>query len=218
MDVVSYLLGKNSSGGGSSDLNWNQLGYSETPAPITNGFNYARDIYNNWDNTKTSLKNEYFNNKEIVFMPLVDTSNITDMESAFQGCSRLLYFPSLNTSNVTTMFKTFSNCSGLISIPLFDTSVVTDTGQMFYNCQALKDVPLFNFESVTYNNNMFQGCYNLSDESLDNILQICIGMTLMSTKTLKNMGFISNYYKATRIQALPHYQDFIDAGWTIGYA
>jgi len=66
---------------------------------------------------------------------------------------------------------------------------------------------------------MFTLCSNLTDESLDNILQMCINTTSVYTrpKTLTELGFNVGYYSASRIQSLPHYNDFINAGWTIGY-
>ena len=57
---------------------------------------------------------------------------------------------------------------------------------------------------------------SLTNESLDNILQFCI-TSKIENGTLKYLGLTSNYYPATTIQSLPHYQDFINAGWTIGY-
>ena len=64
---------------------------------------------------------------------------------------------------------------------------------------------------------MFFYCFSLSDTSLDNILQMCINATsYTATKTLNHIGIYLDTYPASRIQALPHYQDFLDAGWTIG--
>ena len=89
------------------------------------------------------------------------------------------------------------NCSSLTSIPLFDTSQISaNTGMQ-------------NFVAVTK---------KLTDESLNSILKMCINATSYSgTKTLNYIGIYATYYPATRIQALPSYQDFINAGWTIGY-
>lgn len=58
----------------------------------------------------------------------------------------------------------------------------------------------------------------LTDASLDNILQMCINATSYTeTKTLAELG-LSNYRASvSRVEALPHYQDFLNAGWTIGY-
>ena len=89
---------------------------------------------------------------------------------------------------------------------------------MFSNCYSLRDVPVFDFSKATDMTNTFANCYILTDKSMDNILQTCIGATSFTgTKTLKNIGFNSDYQTTARIQALPHYQDFINAGWTIGY-
>ena len=57
---------------------------------------------------------------------------------------------------------------------------------------------------------------SLTNESLDNILQFCI-TSKIENGTLQYLGFDSNVYPINRIEALPHYQDFLDAGWTIGY-
>jgi len=89
---------------------------------------------------------------------------------------------------------------------------------MCNGCINLTTIPLLNTSSVETMTNMFSSCSNLTDTSLDNILQMCVGATSYTgTKTLATLGFNATNYPATRIQALPHYQNFIDAGWTIGY-
>lgn len=195
MDVVSYMLGKNSSGGGgSSDLDWTAIGYEERPQVIDDGYNYALQIKNNWTPADT-LQNKFKDDKNLMFMPLVDTSTTTNMKSTFQGCS------------------------GLLQVPLLDTSNVTNMNGIFNGCYVLKDIPLFNTSEITDLRTAFGGCYNLTDESLDNILQMCINVPAgySRTKTLLSLSIDSTIYPASRIQALPNYQAFINAGWTIGY-
>ena len=54
--------------------------------------------------------------------------------------------------------------------------------------------------------------------NLNNILLSCISATSYTeTKTLTQLGIYSYRYPASRIQALPNYQDFLNAGWTTGY-
>lgn len=206
------------SGGGPD---WSAIGYSGTPQSIIDGYNFAKEIYDNWDSTQTNLSSKFSRNRKIIFMPLVDTSNATDMSSMFRGCAALINVPLLNTSNVTRIDEAFTDCP-IFSIPLIDTSKVTTMRQTFGGCNNLKNVPLLDTSSISATNgfqNTFNPCYSLTDESLDNILQMCINATSYpGTKTLKYLGFASyNGFPASRIQALPHYQDFIDAGWTIGY-
>ena len=172
MDLFSYLLGKNSSGGGgggSGGLDWSAIGYSGAPQAIVDGYNYAKQIYDNWDNTIKDMGEIFRYDKNLIYFPLVDTSNVTNMRYMFLDCNNLTAIPVLNTSNVTTMKSAFQS-------------------------------------------------NNLTDESIDNILQMCINATSYTgTKTLQALSFNKNVQTVERIQALPHYQDFINAGWTIGY-
>lgn len=239
MDLFSYLLGKKKGGGGSgSDLDWSAIGYNSTPKSIADGYNYAKYIQENWiDNTSkltdfpdvvicpmVSLGNRtnasYFGGeiKSLIEIPLIDTSNISYMGYMFSSNSGLITIPLLNTSNATNMSNMFNACSSLKTIPLLDTSNVTNMQNMFSNCARLKTIPILSTSSVTNVYNMFINCPSLTDESLDNILQMCINATAYTgTKTLKNLGLVKSSYPVSRIETLPHYQDFINAGWTIGY-
>lgn len=167
----------------------------------------------------TNMGSMFANNSGLKTIPLLDTSNVTNMDSMFQHCSALTEIPLLDTSKVTSMQSMFQYCSSLKSIPQINTSNVTSFANTFRYCTNLMTLPVLNTSKVTNFNNAFGNCYNLTDTSLDNILQMCINATAYTgTKTLKILG-ISNttYYPVSRIEALPHYQDFIDAGWTIGY-
>lgn len=248
MDLFSYLLGKKSSGGGgttptgtinitengeydvtnyatanvniSGDIDWSAIGYSGTPENIVKAYNYSKNIYDNWNSSITSMNNMYMENRNLFFMPLVDTSNVSNMSLAF-GYSNLMSLPLIDTSNVVAMNNTFNTCNNLETVPNINTSKCASYYLCFSSCGALKNIPEFNFSLCTSDmslKNMFQYCPNLTDTSINNILKSCIGATSYAgTKTLKNLGFASTNYPASRIQALSSYQDFIDAGWTIGY-
>ena len=119
-------------------------------------------------------------------------NTIIDLNSKFSRDKKLIWFPLVDTSNVTSMMGIFSSCTSLKEVPQFDTSNVTNMTSMFYSCKKL------------------------TDTSIDNILQFCI-TSKIKNGTLQYLGFNSNVYPINRIEALPHYQDFLDAGWTIGY-
>lgn len=228
------------SGGGGYPPDWSLIGYSDTPQSVIIDFNYAKEIYDNWDSSITSMYHKYDNNSQIVIMPLVDTSNVTNMEYAFNYATHFEYCPLLDTSAVTnfqyafsntnipsipfidtssatTTRNMFSNCLRLTAVPLFNTSDVTNMQQMFFGCSNLVTVPLFDTSKVNNLNSCFSYCGQLSDESLNNIMRMCINTTshYSRTKTLATLGIDSN--QATRCQSLSNYQDLLDAGWTTGY-
>ena len=151
-------------------------------------------------------------------IPLLNTSNVQVFKGTFADCSSLTTIPLLNTHNATNMSNMFWNCHNLTEVPELDTSNVTNMSGMFYGCTNLTTVPLLDTSKVTNMSKMFNNCTSLSDTSLDNILQMCINATSYTgSKTLATLGFNATNYPASRIEALTHYQDFIDAGWTIGY-
>ena len=109
----------------------------------------------NWSNAApTSIT---FNNKEniktITKLKGLDTSNVTDMNSMFNGCSSLttLDLSGLNTSKVTTMQEMFSGCTSLTSLNLSDLNMkkLQYVAHMFYECSSLTDV--FISQEVTLN-------------------------------------------------------------------
>lgn len=124
----------------------------------------------------------------------------------------------IDTSDKTNFRGMFKYCRALKTIPLLDTSNGTSFQECFYDCELLENLPVLDLSKATNIKNAFQYCNSLSDTSLDNILQMCIGATsYQATKTLSFIGFESTKYPASKIESLPHYQDFINAGWTIGY-
>ncbi len=314
LDDYSELIDSIPAGGG--DIDWSAIGFDGMPQGIQDGYDYAIEVKNNWNSSTTSLSYKFYNNYNLMFMPLVDTSNatsannmfygckslikvadlnfnsvtgqnleslfdgcnsltnigeikvsnitsikacfrdcaklksipqlntsnVTNMQNAFSNCISLTTIPQLNTSNVTNMQNAFSNCISLTTIPQLNTSNVTNMQGAFSNCSSLTSIPQLNTNNVIYMNQlfsscvnlidlpqlntskvtnmtgMFQSCRNLSNNSLDNVLLMCINATSYTgTKTLTQLGFQAAFTPAYKLQALPHYQDFLDAGWTIGY-
>ena len=217
LDEYPELIDSIPAGGG--DIDWSAIGYDGMPQGIQDGYDYAIEVKNNWNSSATSLSYKFSNNYNLIFMPLVATSLVTNMENMFNNCYSLISIPLLDTSSVTNMGFMCSNCKSLKSFPLLDTSSVTNMQYMFQACDGLHTIPLLDTSSVTNMQGMFNTCQRLTDNSLDNILQMCINATsYIGTKTLSYLGIRSYYgYPVSRIQALPHYQDFLDAEWTIGY-
>lgn len=151
-------------------------------------------------------------------IPNTTVTSGTSLDRAFahfRGTS----IPLIDTSNITSMSYMFYK-SNIETCPQFDTSNVTNMSNMF-NGSSLTNLPVLNTSKIISFQSFVASCILLTASSLDNILQMCIGASsYQGTKTLVELGFsgrMQTTFPTSTIQALPHYQDFIDAGWQIGY-
>ena len=142
----------------------------------------------------------------------LDTSNVTNMNYMFYGCSKLtnLDVSKFNTSKVTDMGSIFSDCRGLTSIDVskFDTSNVTNMSYMFGYCSNLTslDVSKFDTRNVTSMGSMFNGCSGLTSLDVSNfdtrnvtsmysMFSSCVGLTSLDvskfdTSKVTSMGYM----------------------------
>lgn len=193
MDVFSYLLGKKSGGGG--------------------GGNYSISM----DSTLT-YSTTYGLKSIINDIKAFDTTGITSFEGFFTGCSGIKTVPILDLKNIEILSLCFSSCTSFETMPLWDTKNVTAMLSCFYGCTNLKDVPILDTTSLTNAGNLFNGCNNLTDASLDNILQMFMNASnYTGSKTLYALGFRKTKYSQSKFESLPHWSDFVSAGWETGY-
>lgn len=194
MDVVSYLLGKNASGGGGGGSD-----AKIKPATLQFGSSAGATIHTE----------------------LIDASEMNSFEYMFTNCiCEEIDLSTWNNTKVTKMRQMFSNCSNLKTVKIgsgLDTSHVTRVDSMFNGCSSLENIPAFNLSSVTNMSSMFTNVGSkLTDESLNNILLTCISATSFTgTKKIRSIGIGANFYPTERIETLPSYQAFLNAGWTI---
>lgn len=160
--------------------------------------------------------------KEIDFVG-IDTSKITNFNSAFNGCKNLVRINGeIDCSKVTNIGSMFYGCTLLKEFNIKNTNSVTDMSGMYHNCSSLVDIPMLNTKSLVNNQydgplqNTFYNCTSLSDESLNNVLAMCTNATNITyNKTLKYVGLTQA--QATKCQSLSNWQAFVDAGWKTGY-
>ena len=139
----------------------------------------------------------------------------------FANCSKVTEAPRIDLTDVSHTVCMFRGCKSLVTAPFYDLSDVIEAQGMFRECTALQNVPLYDTSKFTTSaafTLMFYGCPNLTEESLDNILQMCINATgYIGNKTLYEAGINYNAsdYDEAMIRALPHYNQFINAGWKI---
>ena len=113
----------------------------------------------NWDKV-TNMDSMFFYSL-LTTIPSIDTSNVTNMNQAFYGCSNLVNISLLNTSKVTTMESTFGNCTKLSDIEI-DISNVTDIHTIFSSCSNLVDISLLNTSKVNNIAGAFSYCSKLT--------------------------------------------------------
>ena len=106
---------------------------------------------------------------------LIDTSNVTNMSSMFNGCNSLqsVDISGLVTSNVTNMSSMFYQCNALqtLDVSNLNTSKVNSFNMMFYYCNSLQTLDLSNFDTSNVTNMyaMFGGCSALQTLDVSNL-------------------------------------------------
>ena len=164
-------------------------GYSEVEV-ATSGV----DINNYYNLTKRTNEKITAYIKQI---PLIDTSEYTNMNNMFNVYVSLITIPQLDTSKVTAMNSMFSDCHRLQTIPQLDTSKVTDMGFMFSSCNRLQTIPQLDTSKVTTMDFMFSSCEMLSSipqldaSNVTNIIYMFLG-----NNSLTNFGGLLNLGKS----------------------
>lgn len=203
MHCPNLTLGSVESGAGNITTNYMFRQTWIESVELSSVSNNTQTIYlNNTFYDCTHLKSAKFN------------APVSFGEGVFNGCNVLTDLTFTGTPTCGQTRYIFRSCPALVTAPELDTSGAALFTEMFKGDTLLENVPVYDFSSATNLQNMFQNCPALTDTSLDNILQSCIGATIYSgTKSLAVLGIANTY--DTRITALTHYQDFIDAGWVI---
>ena len=186
-DTLSTLANKVSTitvGECVSGVDFSQIGYdaefsSEFNAKINADIAYSKTLYDAWNPSNTDAYALYRDDKNIVYAPNIDTSNVTSMRDMFSRCYRLQKVPLFNTSNVISMDNMFYYCTSLQTVPLFNTSNVTRMDNMFNNCASITTIPAFDTSNVNNFYNMLQGCYSLTTIE-------CISFKSFADSTMKN--------------------------------
>lgn len=127
------------------------------------------------DKTKSTANLFYrYSGDKIDFITNLDTTNVENMISMFEGCSELITVDVSNlvTDNVNNMTSMFSTCNKLTSLDLssFNTSNVDNMYNMFNSCSSLTSLDLSNFDTkkVWNMSYMFYGCTKLTSLDLSN--------------------------------------------------
>ena len=173
---MSEAIDSIETGGGGTD--WSIIGYENEPEGFTMTMNYAKDIYDNWDNSASSYGSKFSGDKSLNIMPNVDTSRASLFNAMFYNATALKIVPPLNTSNGTTFNQMFSGCTALETIPELDFSNATRIDTLLSSTSSLKKLGGFKnlgqsyskTQSANYNRYKLDVSANIDHDSLMNII------------------------------------------------
>ncbi len=159
---------------------WSEIGYEDAPQALLDDFAYSKEIYDNWDSSEVNLRGKFFNNTQLKYMPLVDTSNTQIFSQMFAGCTNLVKVPELNMGKANYMDKMFQNCSNLQAIPFLNTSRISNMNETFRGCSKITTIPLLDTSNVTNMENTFLSC---------SLLQTIPAINTQNVTNMKNMFY-----------------------------
>nr|DAK84682.1 MAG TPA: protein of unknown function DUF285 [Caudoviricetes sp.] len=164
-------------------------------------------------NLATSSMLNFFNGcTNLEEIPLIDTSNVANMQLTFASCTSLKTIPLLNTSKVTNMANMFGNCTSLEEVPLIDTSNVTNMNGMFISCRKLTKIPLIDTSKVTNMNQMFSDCQGLTSIPLidtssvlemNTTFQKCYSLKTIPALDTSNVKYMATTFNQSGIETIP---------------
>lgn len=196
IDAISYLLGKKN-GGSSGGRDWSAIGYTSEPQVIIDGYNYAKQIYDNWDASITQRNSYFQDNYNLIYMPNVDFSNVESAISLFKNCYSLQYVPSINTSNISQFSTMFSGCSSLKNIEELNCEKATKLTSMFSSTNSLNRLGGFKdlgkAYSTTQSANYSNYTLNLSSCELlthDSLMNVINNLYDIKTKGCNNQSLV----------------------------
>ena len=199
---------------------------SALPENIYNAIAYGKDGIIN-GNITGNVSNSFADiNAEIYYklQNIYDSMQPRVLTDEDKTIDRNIYFIPINNkgkvlldlSQLTNAINLFGDCDNLKYIPNLDTSNITDMSYMLQSCDNLVTIPVLNTQNVTNMQGMFRWSTSLSDESLNNILEMCVNATkISSNKTLNYIGLTQE--QAEKCTTLSNYEAFTSAGWTTGY-
>lgn len=137
----------------SLSIDWSELGYSERPSLIDDGFEYAKIIVSNapYYNDNTTFEND----RQLVYFPTIDWSNVSRFNYKFANCSRLQYVGRINGNKMNPNFTyTFQNCPALHTIELIELDYAVINFTTFNGTDYLTNLTCTNlgriFQSTTF--------------------------------------------------------------------
>lgn len=153
-------------------IEWSQIGYTQMPQLINDGFEYAKIIVSNapYYNNSTTFENDM----QLVYFPTIDWSNVSMFNYKFANCSRLQYVGKINGNKMNPNFTyTFQNCPALHTIELLELDYAVINFTTFNGSDYVTNLTCTNLGKIFYSTvfqfgNLQYWSYNTMIDSLLN--------------------------------------------------
>ena len=100
---------------------------------------------------------------DLVYIPQLNTSRVTNMSTMFNGCREIKEVPTLNMSQVVTTYFMFRGCTNLRKVGALNMPLNTDMRYMFLNCYNLQYIEsIFTTTALTNVRQAFQSCFKIT--------------------------------------------------------
>ena len=126
--------------------------------------------------TPSNASTHFKGDKKLVFAPMVDTSNATDVSYMFYNCSSLAVVPQLDLKKAATINYMFNGCSVLAYLMEINASEANYMTSAFYGCSNLKKIKMLDVKNILTMGYAFHGCSSLEYLSIINL-----GMSRLDT-------------------------------------
>lgn len=218
----------------SGGRDWSEIGYDAEPLFIEEGFAYAKEIKDNWDDSATSMRSKYSRDKQLLVFPDVDTSKVGDMMSAFEY-STLMFIPvNFSFESVSNMAYAFRQTPlhGNLSLRL---PKVTTMNSVFYYCICINEVEITYAPLLTTLRNGFHysgvtklticdlpSCTNLDYlvQSTNSVTEVSLGDCPVCTSIANAFQYNDSALRKVVIGDLPrcsNYNSAFDRNYNLGY-
>lgn len=133
-------------------------------------------------------------------MPLIDTSKATNLAGCFWGCYALTCLPPIDTSNAEDINSLCIACYSLMYVPLINISKAKDISGLFGECSAINSVPLIDVSGRTfdyeYGDAIVDECYSLMNFKIKGLAED-LDLTYCLSITKESILYIINNEAAT---------------------
>lgn len=174
-----------------SVIGYNQELSNEENGSISDAIAYSKTLYDAWNPATTNASKYFQDDSLLVYAPLVDTSNVTDMSYFLYACPNLKVIPDYNYVKVTNMqnFCSYSgntslnldlkSCTNASMIASYNTAIIDASINfnntecncygLFYENKKLESAYISNVNSNN-SSNMFYQCSKIKNASLNNFI------------------------------------------------